>query len=57
MAAPEVVLIPHLMHTHVHDDGVSPDDLGSWRPQNCELVERRLKVGRLAELWAQVVDS
>ena len=38
-------------------DGVSPDDLGTWRPQNCELVERTLEVGRMAELWAQVGGS
>ena len=38
-------------------DGVSPDDLGTWRPQNCELVERTLEMGRMAELWAQVVGS
>ena len=36
---------------------VGTDDLGTWRPQNCELVERTLAVGRLAELWALVVGS
>ena len=45
------------MHTHVHDNGVSPDDLGTWRPQNCELVERTLEVVRLVELWTQVVGG
>ena len=45
------------MHTHVHDDSVSPDDLGTWWPQNSELVERTLDVGRLAELWEQVVGG
>jgi hypothetical protein len=36
---------------------VDAEDLGTWRPQNCELVERTLDVGRLAELWGQVVSS
>jgi hypothetical protein len=36
---------------------VGTDELGTWRPQNCELVERTLEVGRMAELWAQVVGN
>ncbi len=36
---------------------VGADELGTWRPQNCELVERTLDVGRIAELWAQVAGS